>query len=502
MIAKVSFNKWVEALFFRPLRGVRGWTIYAVLLGLLGFVYFALGSLLVEKTNLNLEAADQRANIELAYASAKDWFPHRSSYIQPLWPWLSRLVMDEDIGVYFTRGRWLNLSLGYAMTVLLAALTAWWIAPVPSFTVAVLTGVGIMAQRAHFFQPEPLLFVLFTATVAFMALSLWRSRWIYYVAWGVFFALAYLTKGSMAPLLGLYAGATAVLLSIRAGWWPRWLVTSGVKEGWSFPRHAAGTAIALVIIAGFMAPGAVYKSRVHGDPLYSPFKYYMWVEDYENGVIGVTPRIETAEGRASFAPGELPTAANYVRKHGWPHVRERLTYGFSEMSWRFLVPVNKVNRALRWGTFKGEVEKGTRAAGPGSSEFYWRYLLGARGLYLAWIGMLALVLLVARRWSQGPPLFRSAWAPAVVAFAVAMVLGYFLAFGWYGPIVGWRGERFTLMLYLPLLLGLLWACHLLVRDSKTMTWKYIYAAGLALVLPHALVQTALLFSHPHFEPGL
>jgi hypothetical protein len=492
----------LELLFFRPLRGTRGWTIYLLLLASFGVLYFFVASLLVGKTNLDVEAADQRSNIELAYASKADWFPHRSSYIQPLWPWLSRVVMDEDLGTFFTRGRWLNLSLGYAMTVLLAVLTAWWMAPVPGFIVAMLTGVGIMLQRAHFFQPEPLLYVLFLATVVFMALSLWRSRWIYYLGWGLFFGLASLTKGSMAPLLGLYAGATAVLLSIRAGWWPRWLVAPGAKEGWSLSRHAVGTAAALAIIAILMAPGAVYKDRVHGDPLYSPFKYYMWVEDYENGVISVTPRIETEAGRASFAPGELPTAANYIRKHGWTHARERLTKGFSEMSWRFLVPVNKVNRALRCGTFKDAVEKGTRAAGPGSSEYYWRYLLGARGLYLAWLGVLAFVLLLVRLRSDGPPLFHSAWAPATLAFAVAMVLGYMLAFGWYGPIVGWRGERFTLTLYLPLLIGFLWSGHLLARETKGMVWKYAYAIGMAVILPHALVQTALLIAHPHFEPGL
>jgi hypothetical protein len=494
MNERVRRDGLISILFLQPLRGTRGWTIYALLLGLLGVVYFSLASSLVATTNTDLEASDQRSNIELAYASANDWFPHRSSYIEPLWPWLSRVVMDEDMGVYFTRGRWLNLVLGYAVTVLCAALAAWWMAPVPGLVAGVLTGIGVMLQRAHFFNPEPLLYALFTATVIFMALSLWRSRWVYYLAWGLFFGLANLTKGSMGPLLVLYAGATVVLLTIRAGWWPRWVVAAGAGESWSLKRHVAGTAAALLIIAGLMAPGAVYKNRVHGDPLYSPFKYYMWVEDFENGVLVVTPRIETAEGRASFAPGELPTAGNYLRKHGWEHAGERLSRGVREMSWRFLVPGNKANRSLRWGMLKN-------SGSENAPRYYWRFLLPARGLYLVWLALLVLTLLVVRYWKEGPPVLRSGSALAVLSFAAAAVVAYMLGFGWYAPIVGWRGERFTLMLYLPLLCGLLWSGHLLVRDAAVRACRYVYAAGLSILLLHAVVQIALLVAYPYFMPG-
>lgn len=486
---------WFEFLFLRPLRGARGWMVYIAVLALLGVVYFGLGSVLIAETNLDLQTADQRANLDLAYASARDWYPHRNSYIQPLWPWLSRLVMDEDIAAYFTRGRWLNLSFGYLITVTMAILAARRIAPVPGFTVGLITGIGVMLQRAHYFHPEPLLYAFFTATVVFMALSLWRSRWIYYAAWGFFFGLAYLTKGSTGPLLGLYAGATVVLLTIRAGWWPRSIVVSSAPSVWGFGRHLAGSALALAVAAALMAPGAVYKYRVHGDPLYSPFKYYMWVVDYDNGVVPVTPRIETAEGRASFAPGELPTAANYVRKHGWVHVRERLSRGVSEMAWRFIVPVHKVERALGYRMFKGKAEKN-------EPPQFWRYLLGARGLYLAWFGAIAVVLLAARRAIQGPPLFRSDAALPVALFGLAGTIGYLLAFGWYAPVVGWRAERLTLLLYLPLLAGFVWSGCVLARDLAATKWRYLYAAGIVLVLAHAMVQVALLIAKPHFMPGI
>ena len=83
-----------------------------------------------------------------------------------------------------------------------------------------------------------------------------------------------------------------------------------------------------------------------------------------------------------------------------------------------------------------------------------------------------------------------------------MMLIYLLAFGWYGPIIGWRGERFTLMLYLPLLIGLSWSSCALARTSIRGVWKLVYAAAITVVLLHALVQTALLVAQPHFMPGI
>jgi hypothetical protein len=118
------------------------------------------------------------------------------------------------------------------------------------------------------------------------------------------------------------------------------------------------------------------------------------------------------------------------------------------------------------------------------------------------LGLLAVVLLAARWWRQGPPVFRSASSPATLSFAVAAVLVYLLAFGWYGPIIGWRGERFTLMLYLPLLIALLSSCHILACQATGRTGKYLYAAGLSVVLLHALGQTVLLVVRPVFMPGI
>jgi hypothetical protein len=484
---------WWERLFFCPLRGWRGWMIYAVLLGLLGLVYFALAGRIVAQINLDPENYDQGAGILLARKAADDWYPHRSSYIQPLWPWLSRVVMDADTGTYFTRGRWLNLSLGYGLTVLLSLLAARWMAPVPGLTIGVLAGIGVMLQRAHFFHPEPLLYGLFAAVMVLMALSLWRARWIYYAGWGACFGLAYLAKASAGPLLAVYAGATLVLVAAGAGWFPRWLVARGPGDGWSSGRRLAGAGLALVAAALIIAPNAVFKHRAHGDAFHQLPNYWMWCDDWDTEAVPVSPRLETAEGRASFAPGELPSAGNYLRKHGWAHAWERFREGTVFMTERFVIPVRQANRALRGDWQSGRVDRG-------EAPKVWRYLLPARGLYLGWLAALAAVLLVERMWRAGPPVFRAPASLAATAMVAATVLLYLAASGWYA-VIG-RGERFTLVLYLPLLIFSSWAAFTLAREAPGHRVRMVYAVGMTVVLGHALWQTAWLLRHPWFGAAL
>jgi hypothetical protein len=491
MDRETKSSRVLEMLFLQPLRGWRGWAVYLVALGLLGLVYFSLAEQIVGQTNLNLQRSDQHANILLARESAGDWYPHRSSYIQPLWPWLSGVVMSENDEEFYLRGRWLNLWFGWASTAMIAIVAAWWMAPVPGFTVGLLAGIGLMLQRSHFFQPEPLLYVLFAAAAVFMALSLWRSRWIYYVAWGLCLGLAYLAKASTGPLVIVYLGATAVLAVARAGWLPRWMC-AGETGQWNMGRHAIGTLAALLLMGAIIAPNAVFKYRVHGDPFHSVVKYWMWCDDWETEADPLYPLVATAEARAKFPPGELPTGANYLRKHGLVHAWNRWTEGTAFMVERFVIPLRVARRALFFEQQSGKVERGEPAE-------VWRYLFAARGLYLCWFLGLGVLLAAVRMRTDGSSFFGSPASLAITAFVTAMTLIYLAAFGWYA-VIG-NGERFTLMLYLPLLSALAWCAYALARDLPSR-WQVVYAAAVSVVLAHASLQTMLLLAYPYFAEPL
>ena len=483
----------ISLLFLYPLRGARGWTLYLCAAVLALSAYFWLGEALVTRTNLDVTTSDQLANIALARQSADDWFPHRSSYIQPLWPWVSAFVLEQDDNDYFLRGRKLNLAIGAAVTLLIFIAGAAFVAPVPGYTMGLVAGFAVFLQRAHYFHPEPLLYFFFALCVLLMVLSLRGNRWWFYAGWGLSFGLAYLAKASISPLVAVYAGATIVLLLARAGILPNKMVASSGADSWSLGRHLAGTVAALLLAAAIIAPNAIFKQRVHGDPFFSPTKYWMWCDDWDTEAYPLYERIWSSASRAAFPPGELPTMRNYLRKHGAAHALLRLGEGMSYMGERFLLPARKTVPAIFVLTQKGSEERG-------EPDRIWRFVMPARGLYLAVLAAVAGFLLVDRYRREGAPLWRTPSGLAACAFVVAMLLVYWLAFGWYAAIG--KGERFSLMLYVPVLAAVVTAGWLLSRDSTRRLPRLVFSGGICVVLAHAIIQILRLLLHPQFSKAL
>jgi hypothetical protein len=455
--------------------------------------YFWLGNALLSQTNLDVTTSDQLANIALARQSAEDWFPHRSTYIQPLWPWVSRFVLEQDDNDYFLRGRKLNLTIGAAVTLIIFVAGAAFIAPVPGYTVGLVAGFAVFLQRAHYFHPEPLLYFFFTLCVLLMVLSLRGNRWWFYAGWGLSFGLAYLAKASISPLAAVYIGATLVLLLSRAGMLPGKMVASPGVDSWSLGRHLAGTVAALLLATAIIAPNAIFKQRVHGDPFFSPTKYWMWCDDWDTEAYPLYERIWSSRSRAAFPPGELPTMRNYLRKHGAAHALRRLVEGMSYTGERFLLPARKTVPAVFVLTQKGNEERG-------EPDRIWRFVMPARGLYLAVLAAVAGYLLIDRYCRGGPPLWRTASGLASCAFVIAMLLVYWLAFGWYAAIG--KGERFSLMLYIPVLAAAVTGGWLLSRDSARRLPQFVFSGGICVVLAHAIIQIFLLLLHPQFSKAL
>ena len=480
-----------DKLFLAPLRGLRSWILYLMAVLLFVPVYFHLGNELIRQTNLDIMASDQAANIWLARESKSDPFPLRSSYIQPLWPWLSTFVMVDDDREYFLRGKKLNLAIGCAASLLIFVLGAANLAPVPGYMMGWVSGFAVFLQRGHFFHPEPLLYVFFAGGFALMVLSLRdTTRW-YYLGWGACLGVAYLAKASVTPLLAVYAGATGVLLLARRGWFPTWLVAAVAQSGkWSLGGHVALSVAAMAFFASIITPNALYKLRVHDDAFFSPTKYWMWCDDWDTEAYQLHQRIWTADSRARFAPGELPTMANYLRKHGWSHAGTRLAEGTRETVETFLLPGRRFVPAAFILSQKGKSERG-------EPERVWRFVMPARGLYIAVLALLAGFLLVDRYHRDGPPLFRTPCGFAACAYVVAMVLLFALAFGWYA-VIG-RGERFGLMLYVPLLVALTAAGWLVARCSTRPLPRLVFSGGICIVLGHAIIQIFRLILLPNFS---
>jgi len=481
----------LSSLFLQPLRGLRPWSVYLTAVFLFLAAYVHLGEQLIRQTNQDIMASDQAANMWLARESQSDSFPTRSSYIQPLWPWVSTFVMETDDGAYFVRGKRLNLLIGAAAAVLIFVIGAATVAPVPGYLMGFVAGFGVFLQRGHFFHPEPLLYVCFAGAVTAMVLTLRSNAWWLYLVWGLCLGLGYLAKASVSPLLAVYAGATIVLLLARSRWLPRWAVSPPQDPAsWSLVHHLAGSLGALILAAVLVAPSALYKLRVHDDAFFSPTKYWMWCDDWDTEAYLLHQSIWTAASREEFPPGELPTMGNYLRKHGWVHAASRLASGVGETAENLVLPGRRLVPAAFIFSQKGNPDRG-------EPERVWRFVLPARGLYLVLLALLAAFLLVDRFRHEGLPLYRTATGFAACAYIVAMVLVFVLAFGWYA-VIG-RGERFSLTLYVPLLASLTCAGWLVARSSRRRLPRLVFAGGICVVLVHAMIQIFRLLLQPQFS---
>ena len=184
---------------------------------------------------------------------------------------------------------------------------------------------------------------------------------------------------------------------------------------------------------------------------------------------------------------------NYLRKHGAGHALQRLSEGMSYKGGRFLLPARKTVPAVFVLTQQGHATRG-------EPDRIWRFVMPARGLYLALLAAVAGFLLVERFGKEGPPLWRTPSGLVACAFVVAMLLVYWLAFGWYA-VIG-KGERFGLMLYVPVLVAAVTAGWTLSRQSARRLPRVDFAAGICVVLVHAIIQILLLLMLPQFSKAL
>jgi len=393
------------------------------LLGVYVAVHFHLGTLLIAQTNRNRLATDQQNNIELALKSRADPVPMRTDgVVNPLWPWVASRFATENQEAFFARGRWFNL----AWTAMAACVGSVLVArALPLSGVAALLfagGLGALLPAAVWFQPEPLYFVLFATTGALAWTSLRSNPLPLYAALGGVAGLAYLAKASVTLLLVAWAGASVL----------RWGVGLVARERWAEwrpLRFVAGSVVMGALFAGTLLPRAIYSAEKFGDPLHSYTKYWMWHDDFGGESVPFMAAHPDAASLRAMTPDQRPGPANYVARHGWGHVWQRLSAGVRAKLSKFLLPDGRL--------FPKRSSRGWKSPAPDRGLWLVPPMLVCAGFAVA--GCLARPARAA--WDA------AGWCRA--AFALAGLLLYTFAYGWYHPIG--RGDRFMMSLYLPLL---------------------------------------------------
>jgi hypothetical protein len=473
----------------------RFWLV-PVLVLVCGFHVIA-AAFLINRSNQDMVASDQGAEMWLASIAREDAFPRATDGVRhPLFSWLAQKTFSEDKDVFFKRGKWLNTALVIGFLCVLGIVVSRWLDPLATTNLLLLCSLGILLVRGTYFQPEPLFYVLFLCCTVMAWEILAGATWKIYPLFGITCGLAFLAKPSLLPFLAAFAFAIGVKilatvlmtpLPIRDG-------TVRAKIGRSLsqkpapiprrPRFAeilpessqiAGALLGLLAFAMIIAPLGFYSQKHFGKPFYNYPQYWMWMDDFKTEA---WPWQDKYPGRAqleTIPPGEWPSLTWYLRRHTPAEAFDRLSDGTTQVLTRFFFPEPKrPASAIFW-----------RDSAPKKP---WEQPLVHRGIYVIALALLCLALAIPARKSL-PSI--TPGHVAIAAFVLACFLGYAKLYGWYWPIG--RGDRFMGSLWIPTVF-LLIATSAFLRPLAGRSANRLYLATHLTIMVSLLLQAAALLN--------
>jgi len=463
--------------------GLFRWGIFAALLVLFLVTYVKLAGLLVAQTNYTAKdmfGGDQMHNMRMATEAREDLrpdfskgfsksilnlFPHRTDgVVQPLWPWIaswftddghkiteevmqSKVPSDQDMAL-FVKGKYFHIGFTAVFLVFLGIAAARIFSFPAALNLLLLAGFGALLPRAVYFQPEPVYFVFFFLTwVACISALTHNSLWIYGLI-GVLSGVAYLAKGSVQPLLGVFIGVSTVRCL--------WEYFSARRRGfilsntnlWHWRNHLVGVIILGLTYLMTVGPRLTDAQEKFGDMFHSYPSYWMWMDRFEPDCFEWMDKHNTRDELQAMLPADKPSLGKYLRTHTRDEFVNRLADGTKAKVSEFFWP------------------KQTKRSEKIEKQKPWRGVFEWRGVYLGWLALVLLVLVLTltsaapKAEHAGHVVFRHGTV-TIVLFTVGAFALYSLAYGFYTPIG--RGERFMMSLYLPLVFSLIWGAEIIVR---------------------------------------
>lgn len=380
--------------------------------------------------NTDMVAMDQYSYMEYAKGLSQTNFQFIGDRNRmPLYPGLMSLFYRANMSdeAFFELGKNLGIAIGLLVLVGAFLIFSRFAEGLDALAGTLVVMFTVFAYKAPFFQTELLFYGLSLLLFALLLTLVQRPQLRTAVTAGLVAGLCHLTKASVLPALAL-----AVLVLILRGalelWPPRRLQTAG---------HAKPSAPSRVLMSG------VYASALIGCFLIVIFPYirtskerfghyfynvnstfYMWYDSWEEAKAGTRAHGDRV-GWPTMPESEIPSFQKYMREHTPAEVLWRLIKGLRSL-WE--------NAVFSYGY----------------SEFLFVYGL-------------ALALLLAQNLSLWKAVvFRPAQLSALL-FALGYFLGYSLLYAWYTPIA-W-GNRFSLALFMPALLVILWLLRYAQRNS-------------------------------------
>lgn len=463
----------------RPMwRHVARWLLVLGLAALYATTHIGLGLKLAEQTNHEMAKSDQANNLKCARIAGEraevgpgegisravgEWMPHYTDgVVNPLWPRVAAgfgTGLDDE--AFFQAGKRWNVWFTGFFLAGCGVWLGWRWSPGAAAVFLLASGLGAFLPRAPWFQPEPLYFALFFLSWwTGLALLKRNPVWLYAV-FGVWTGLAYLAKGSVQPLLLVFAGVST--LRFLACFWPGRREVDGTegRSPWNPSNHFIGMSVFLCVHLVVIAPRLSHAHAAFGSPFHAYPSHWMWMDDFEEGYAWMGKH-NTREALLALRPEDKPSFS-------WWRARHEPAEG-----WRRLVD------GTWWQARRFVASDATPRDKQGKPKRPWRAILEHPGWTLAALMLpagLAAAFAVALRGREKLAVHRQEPERGmIILFFLGAIAFYTMLHGWYTPVGD--GDRFMLALWAPVVAGLLGAGESIMRKLEArgappaMVWTY------------------------------
>lgn len=423
LLAAVALKAW-DTLLART-GGKADWVLKAgllVLAGALLVIYYRAALTHAQVINISTSFSDQAAYMKFIQRAQELNFRYTGDHNRmPLYPFFQALFYDPEMSdqALFEEGKQINILLSIALLAALFLILTRYLSFYQAYLLTLVVAFSLYIFKAPYIQAEISFYFVFFLCFLLISQMLLKPGLLLGALTGITLGVAYLTKGSVLPLVLLF-----IAIALLKEGWQYWQST---RQGQRSPlsalaRNGAGYLLVVLAFWIFIFPYTSQMKQRFGAYFYNVnTSIYIWYDEMQQGYDGEA-RYHFAEGIPQDLPADqIPSLRKYLREHTPAQMLERFTNG--------------VQSELR--------------------KIGWQFSVTNYQLAYLWIFALALL--------SHPRRVRQVLAqyPFVTLFGVLFFAGYLAAFAWYSPLAS--GRRFTYALYLPFLFSIFIALNVLAH---------------------------------------
>jgi hypothetical protein len=428
---------------------------FSALTLVLALLFYQSAAYHAENVNTNSFVTDQSVYVDFTKRAAESHYTFTGSRNQvPFFPFLQTIFVDttgspESV---FIQGKRSNIALGIFYLGLLFIFFRRFLGDWESYLLILIVGFSLFVLKAGYFHPE-LTYYFISAIVIVLILRLLNrpNLWLSLIT-GVLIGILHMTKASATPLLYLFILCS--ILQLGFIW---------IMEKPSPKRLFKIAASSLILLVGFLIvvfPYIQESKEIYGRYFYNVNStFYVWTDRWREVKEGVRQHGDCC-GWPDMPEEEIPSLSKYLREHTVMDIVVRLQKGYWD-------ELRVLWRQYSMGSFS--------------------YIYLGAGLFFSAIYFREIRELLFKY-------------PITILFLLGYFGGYATLFAFYRPIAG-QTARFLYALYIPLLFGVFYLIHTLVKNEKSFwignrefTTKQVWIA--LNILCAALITYKIIFQLP------